>query len=162
VEYRAVKGSTLTDEQARVYGQRIAELTGGDIKEATESQIVADARKKSSPLHSYFEWNDEIAAEKYRLQQAAKLIRDIGMETKDPKSNEKVVIRAFARVKLEGDKALKGGKHHVVTTNKALANKELREQVIGQALSYIKAWRNKYRLYTELSELFDAIDNFKL
>ena len=36
--------------------------------------VVADAKKKSSPLHSIFEWDDKTAAHKFRLVTARKLI----------------------------------------------------------------------------------------
>jgi hypothetical protein len=40
----------------------------------TPKGVLESARKKSSPLHKYFEWEDSKAAEKYRLEQAYRLI----------------------------------------------------------------------------------------
>lgn len=40
-------------------------------------ELVEAARPESSPLHTHFEWNDGIAAEEYRLVQAAGLVRQI-------------------------------------------------------------------------------------
>jgi hypothetical protein len=40
----------------------------------TRKMVVDAARRKDSPLHRYFEWNDTKAAEKYRLDQAQELI----------------------------------------------------------------------------------------
>ena len=37
---------------------------------ATPAQIVDMARDSSTELHKCFEWNDTVAAEKYRLEQA--------------------------------------------------------------------------------------------
>ena len=39
--------------------------------------VVERARKKSSPLHELFEWNDGIAGHAYRLKQARDLIRRV-------------------------------------------------------------------------------------
>jgi len=40
----------------------------------TPRDVVADAKRKDSPLHSYFEWDNAKAATKYRLVQARRLI----------------------------------------------------------------------------------------
>jgi hypothetical protein len=41
------------------------------------SDVLADARNPTSPLHSHFEWDDGLAAERYRLSQARSLIRSV-------------------------------------------------------------------------------------
>jgi len=45
--------------------------------ELTPSDVVNDARNPNSPLHSFFEWSDSVAAEQYRLSQARGLIRAV-------------------------------------------------------------------------------------
>lgn len=39
--------------------------------------VVEAARSEDSPLHELFEWDDGMAAEKYRLEQARHLIRSV-------------------------------------------------------------------------------------
>lgn len=41
------------------------------------SDVLADARDEESPLHPYFEWDDGVAAEQYRWQQAYGLVRRV-------------------------------------------------------------------------------------
>lgn len=41
------------------------------------ADVVAEARSVASPLHHYFEWDDSVAAEAYRLDQARVLIRSV-------------------------------------------------------------------------------------
>lgn len=43
----------------------------------TPAAVVEDAMNEESPLHSYFEWDDNEAARKYRLTQARRLIRSV-------------------------------------------------------------------------------------
>ena len=43
----------------------------------TASQVLEVARSPDSPLHPYFEWDDSIAAEQWRLEQARELIRRV-------------------------------------------------------------------------------------
>jgi hypothetical protein len=49
----------------------------------TPEAVIEEAKKKSSPLHEEFEWNDSLAAERYRLVQARTLIRAITVIVKD-------------------------------------------------------------------------------
>lgn len=42
--------------------------------------VVEEARSAKSPLHDWFEWDDSVAAEQYRLQQARQLVREIRVE----------------------------------------------------------------------------------
>lgn len=41
----------------------------------TAAAVVAEAADHTSPLHAYFEWNDEAAAVQHRLEQARQLIK---------------------------------------------------------------------------------------
>jgi hypothetical protein len=43
--------------------------------ELTPALVVDAARDKKHPLHGRFEWNDKVAGERYRRQQAHQLIR---------------------------------------------------------------------------------------
>lgn len=52
--------------------QRLDELAARGA--LTARDVVLDARKKDSPLHGYFEWDNAKAATKFRLVQARRLI----------------------------------------------------------------------------------------
>lgn len=43
----------------------------------TPQLVLDEARAKSHPLHNKFEWDNRVAGEKYRLQQAHELIRSV-------------------------------------------------------------------------------------
>lgn len=61
--------------------KRINEIftqAGGVI---TPRAVVDDARNSDSPLHECFDWNDEIAGDKWRLVQARRLIRSVTIKT---------------------------------------------------------------------------------
>lgn len=55
----------------------------------TASGILKEAKRKASPLHSLFEWNNTSAAEKYRLAQARNVIKRANVSIVEP--NEKIV-----------------------------------------------------------------------
>ena len=62
VEYK------VTDRISQPVIDKLLELSKKN--NLTAREIVEEARKKNSPLHDFFEWDDSIAAEKYRLAQA--------------------------------------------------------------------------------------------
>jgi hypothetical protein len=58
-------------------------------------RVVAAAKKRSSPLHGCFNWDDTEAARQYRLDQARTLIRTIKIEVR----TEHTTVRTVAYVR---------------------------------------------------------------
>src|SRR6185312_14777927 len=80
-EYFASAGSKFTKEDAATIGPALTELaTQGQMTDAT---IVEVARSENSPLHPYFEWNDQKAAHYYRIGQAQEMVREIRVRLSD-------------------------------------------------------------------------------
>lgn len=86
----------LTAEKAAKELERISEEHNHELK---PEYVVADAVRKSSPLHKVFEWDDTKAAEKYRLQQARHLMNHIRIEV----VNENIECRLSAFVHVKKD-----------------------------------------------------------
>jgi hypothetical protein len=61
----------------------------------TPENVVDASRAKDAPLHNCFEWDNEAAAEKYRLKQAGTLIRAVKVIIEDA---EPIEYRPFVRV----------------------------------------------------------------
>lgn len=57
--------------------------------------VVNEAKKPSSPLHDYFEWDDEKAANEHRLEQARQLIRSVRVVISE--QNVEVRVPAYVR-----------------------------------------------------------------
>lgn len=77
--------SDLRSELTAIYRKR---------GELTPQSVVDEARPEGAPLHSRFEWNDEVAGEKYRIVQAQQLIRAVKIEYTDS-AGEKKRVRGF-------------------------------------------------------------------
>lgn len=115
-----------------------------------ESEMVVEAaRKKTSPLHPAFEWNDAAAADAYRVEQAKYLIRSIEVIVEADANSRPV--RAFVSVVRDEDRSYTSVSH-------ALADPELRRQVLLSALKELEAWRVRYAELVELANVFAAID----
>lgn len=113
--------------------------------------VVTAARDERNPLHEHFEWDDAIAAEYYREGQASHLIRCIEIVHAPSEDTEARPIRAFVSVAQEDERFYVG-------TLDALADPELRLQVIAQAWRELEAWRERYAELVEFGKLFSEID----
>lgn len=83
----------LRDQLQEVYNQR------GKL---TPKLVLDTARDPEHPLHSHFEWRDDVAAEKFRLDQARALIRSVRVVYKAAgETEEQTLGRAFHAVRDE-------------------------------------------------------------
>lgn len=154
-KYETANGFRLSDEQAARYGNRITQLSEkkGFI---TPAIVLEDAKKESSPLHDYFEWDDSEAAKAWRLSQANYLIRAIVVKVID---EERPQIRQFFSI--TPTKEMKTDAPRVyVTLNTVLSDKVKREEVIAYAKRELKGWAERYRQYAEMNEIVTSIDSF--
>lgn len=111
-------------------------------------QVLEYARPRNSPIHKYFDWDDRTAAEKYRLQQAQKLIQCVVVEINN-KEIRKYVSPVV--VNAEGDKAY-------VEIETARRTPDIWHQVLAKALQEAGFWRQRYLNLKELSSVHVAIE----
>ena len=140
------------------HGKGNAQVIGAEIERldaeydgVTPEMILDEAKKKRSPLHDCFEWNDKQAAVAYRIVQARYLLRSIEIVI-EKADTEPLLIRAFHSVETEEQ-----GKFYT-TIARAREDEAMWNQVKANALSEIKNWRGKYEAIKEFESIFVAID----
>lgn len=69
--------------------------------ELTPQLVVEVARPKGHPLHDRFEWNNVLAGEAFRRDQAAALIRSVKAVYRKPDTEQRLEIREFYAVREE-------------------------------------------------------------
>lgn len=102
----------------------------------TAHDVLELARPKTSPLHEYFEWDDSVAAERYRLRQAQKLITCLVVEFDGGEPVRKYVPPVFID-ETDTHKAY-------VEINTARANQDIWDQVTERAMNEAVRWRDRY------------------
>lgn len=105
------------------------------------SEVVDEARHPDSPLHSSFEWDDEKAAEHYRLAQARALIRCVIIEDASGKE-------APAYVSLMDDRQNEAGGYR--KTEDILDSKEYLAALERTAKVELESWTRRYQVLTGL------------
>lgn len=139
----AIKFETIKDEL-----EHLRKTNGGNI---TAQELVDFARDPDTLSHSRFEWDNDEAAERYRLWQARQLLRvyvNIEIPDKDP-----ISVRAY--VSLPEDRYAGLGYRAI---EDVLADNDRRNQLLSMAYSDLRTFRSKYKNIKELAEVNAAID----
>lgn len=124
----------------------------------TAKELLDASRNDDAPLHSCFEWDDTIAAEKYRVEQARHIINSIEIRFVDADNPAHLKqTRYLVNTTCVTPKAQQG---QFATINVAFTNNNYRVAVLKNALCELRAFQNKYSSYQELSGVIKAIDDF--
>lgn len=119
--------------------------------EYTPADVVEKARDENTELHKCFEWDDSIAAEKYRITQAGNVIRCL------------VVVREQV-----GDQELPKTRA-IVSTNKqentyepitvTVRHRDSYDRLLEEALRELNQFRKKYANIRELEVILNEIED---
>lgn len=121
------------------------EEIGRDVN-ITPEQVLKKARDKQSELHKCFEWDDSIAAEKYRLQQARQLIQFFVIT---PKKENKPPIRYFQ---------ITSKPNEYMPTMCFLKHPEEHRKLLQRAFAELRSFQDRYKSLSELENVFEEIN----
>ena len=124
--------------------QKVAEEIG--FGKFTPMEVLEKAKDETTELHKCFEWNDSIAAEKYRLEQAKNIIR---MLVYEKETKEQAVVRYYAKTET---------KHVYKPTKQFLVQEDEYQGLLRRALAELESFKNKYHTLTELEGIFEAME----
>lgn len=148
---------------AQVVGETLDKLS--ESTEVTAQSFLDISRPEDSPTHGIFEWDDAIAAEKYRLNIAGCVIRSIDVtrvQVEDETSEVSIVeakeeSQTYKRAYVNVNKSAGFQPARFVPIDQAMSNADMRKQVLQNALDELNAYKRKYYMFSELSKVFDAI-----
>lgn len=124
----------------------------------TPETVVSFAQAEDSPLHKYFTWDDTAAAERWRQEQARKLIQSVNVTFLDDEGVEQS-CRAFVNVKPdedEQDDAIAGQGYISLARSAKSGSYQL--QVLEYAKGQLKQWKAKFGSYREFYGVTAEID----
>jgi hypothetical protein len=120
----------------------------------TAPEVVDAARPKSSPLHTFFEWNNKIAGEKFREEQARYMLRSIHVLVEHSNTpNQERYTRAFLPIRGE-----EKPREMYVPFAEVMSREDFRAQAVKRAGDEMLAFRRKYSDIKEFAAVFEAID----
>ena len=121
--------------------------------EVTKELFLEASRPEDSPTHNCFEWDDSVAAEKYRLNQAYHVILDLEITIAEDTSGS--LSPAYVNVIQKTSK--ESAKYRSLEV--AMSDDELRANVIANALREFEQTKQKYSHLVELTDIFKAIES---
>lgn len=118
----------------------------------TAVKVVEASRPDDAPLHDEFEWDNDKAAEAYRISQARYIIRSLVVETESERNPE---TRAFVKI-------ICSEKGTYVPIQTVIQDTDMRAELLEQARRDMKAFVQKYRSLTELCGVLDDMKKYLL
>lgn len=124
--------------------QKCYEEIGEDS--VSPESVLKKARNKKSELHKCFEWDNSVAAEKFRLHQARLIICNLVVVTT---SKEDEPVRVYQ---------ITSEKNTYQPTKFFLQQPDEYQILLQRAKGELKAIQNRYKMLSELELVFSAID----
>lgn len=154
MEQYSWKTGVMFPVKAEVAADTIKNLQASLGKSTITAKELLDAsRDENAPLHDCFEWDDSVAAEKFRQDQARRII--IGIEVT---KSETIPTTTRLFVNVVPTAAKKQGEF--ATIFQAMVVDDWRKQVLMDALKELRSFQRKYSVYKELADVCTAIDTF--
>lgn len=117
-------------------------------QELTPENVVEYAKNTNTTLNRLFEWNDEIAGKKWRIQQARKILNNITVEIVG-KDEQKKPIRAFVKTTTK--------KEEYRNIESVVSDAEQYSLLLNMAYKELNVTKNKYQTLQEIQELLKDI-----
>ena len=121
----------------------------GPTEGVTPSQVLEKARDEGTELHKIFDWDNDVAAEKWRLNQAKKILNHIVIEVETPEK-KKETVRYFLKTEPMG--AYK-------QTTVIFESKSETEKLLQMARRELESFKMKYQTLCDMKnivrEVFD-------
>jgi len=124
--------------------QRIYDAHG----KLTPAIVVDEARAPSDPLHNHFDWDDAVAGEAWRHEQARRLIRSVRVVYREADDvHPERSVRAFH--------AVRSDKGHVYEPTDVVAQDPVIAQLVLQDMA--REWQALKRRYEQFSEFYQMV-----
>lgn len=122
--------------------------------------VIDAARDTGSPLHDEFEWDDDTAAENYRLAQAGMLIRRVKLTIIKTHPKTKKVTAEVTRQFQANPPPASGHERErgFDTVESMLADHDKRAALLAMVLKEMQSYRRRYAQLSELADVWAAID----
>lgn len=123
----------------------IRDANGGTL---TPEVVVDAAREPDHPLHSRFEWDDSVAAEKYRRDQAHQIIQKAKISYQPHgEDGPPRLVRAFH--------AVRAGDGHVYEPTEKVVEDPFTQRLVLADME--RRWKELYEQFKEFSEFLDMV-----
>ena len=155
--WEAIHKGKLSEDKVRKYKEELEKLELKYNGVLTPQNVLREAQSKASPLHEFFDWENETAGEKWRIWQARFLIGSIKVKVNFDGTVKEYKRYLNVRISADREDASRG----YVNSNVVLINPDYKEQIIKKAIKEVEYWKKQYSDYNELENIFKSIQQTK-
>jgi hypothetical protein len=144
-KYYSMPGGVLNKTQSVIAGEEIERITNkhGCCKPKI---LVKESKRETAPCHPFFTWDNSVAADKCREDEARSIIRSVRIVRDEYPPQEQPVIRAFVNVVASDSESDFEG-HGYIPVSRAANHAEYAEQVLSNAKKELQQWQHRYLDY---------------
>lgn len=135
-----IKNAKKADPQK--IGTALAKIAEQQKGRLTPPAVVEAARDVRNPLHKHFEWDNQVAAEAYRLDQARMLIRSVALVGEDDAEPAPAFLSISDKV---------GTSYR--SMGEILNSADLQSAVLAAAERDLAAFEKRYRQLKDICEI---------
>lgn len=153
-EYLPAYGSCYGKDKTQVIAHAIEKLKNKSRDgEISKEDVLNANRKSSAPLYEFFEWSNKKAGEKWRLEQARKMITCYTITVISPEGPRQVK----ANVSI---KPVDSSKPKFTSISNALNNPNYESQIMHDFKRDAKTITEKYRMMKKLAPILKTLNDF--
>jgi hypothetical protein len=155
--FRQGSGMKGGQKAAKIVAETLQQITSRHRGELRPADVVKEAKRRQSPLHPYFEWDNTKAAQQYRLEQARDLIRSVEVVIVDhtPDGPKEVTVhRKFPNLQEGGRR----GTSPYRDMNAVMENEDMTEMLVQRALEDLEIFKARYQHLKQLKGVITEID----
>lgn len=143
------RNSTKPTEESQQVGECLLQIKNNQ-ETLQPCEIVVQAKEKDSVLHKYFQWDDTLAAEQHRLNQARHLITSVEI-VREVGDNRSITIPAYTHLRID--------KYGYRDTEEVYSVQDLRSSLIAQ----LKVdWKTLQKKHDSALQEIDSFEAFNL
>lgn len=150
----------LSDKKAQMINKELKKIEGkhGYV---TPKILLDEAKNRLHPLHNDFTWDNTIAGEKWRLEEARYLIRSVRIHWVND-NDEPREVRSYVSISNYEDETTTAPNKSYISIERALDSEEYKKQIIREAFEELQLWQDKYNDLKEFTVIYKAIGGLKL
>lgn len=155
--YRAAAGATFSQKDAPVIGRELEKL-GTSI---TPIAVVTAAKSKSSPLHPLFEWDDLVAADRFRLVQARNIVNHLEVVVVNSAGQKENIKAYFSQsVDTEDENGETLAERRYLHIDIVKSSPIAAQNAVEMAKTELLGWKQRYSQYqSHFGHVFAAIES---
>jgi len=134
----SIKAQTAGEELERISSAR---------GELTPESVLAESQREASVLHGCFEWDNDSAAEKYRIHQARTIIQNLTVTVVNDRETS-VPVRAFVQIQAG-----------YMPVCDVVLSADYSNEMLNNALRELESFKTKYSALAKLQAVFASIDD---